>query len=179
MTWTIVERADVELRSILFYDPAHDKGMPARRFVGRVPGLDDGGNEDEYADDRITLALPVIDACSDRVFTSSVINAHVALSFCDDGFHRPVLDIDRAWTEAELANFVDRLDLEFAGGPWFASRSTHGGVHLWGAGAMPWDEYRSMLREARGRGVDVDWVGHVLRRGFGSLRLPAVTKGWE
>jgi hypothetical protein len=43
---------------------------------------------------------------------------------------------------------------------------------------MVWQDYLVLLAAA-GTLVDHDWRSHVKRRGFGALRLPHVTKGWE
>lgn len=78
-------------------------------------------------------------------------------SLCDDGMHRPVLDVD--------------------GGLEVVESSTPGHYHLYFDTPMRWDDYAKLLNLLAKYGmVDKKWVHHSLQKNMSTVRPPHVKK---
>lgn len=96
-------------------------------------------------------------------------------SLCEDGLHRPALDVDHPFTDLNVG-FLQR---RFPGA--MVLRSTSGNCHVYcDEPAMAWDEYQIYLWDCVSDGwVEDRYVEHSIHRGQSLLRAPGVLKHWQ
>jgi hypothetical protein len=103
---------------------------------------------------------------------------NVVSSLCEDGLHRPALDIDYPISDPEtflkIASGISGLGMKGV----TISPSVNGNCHLYATEpALPWDEYADLVQRLVDAGlVEARYLMHALQRGQTCLRLPGVPK---
>lgn len=132
-----------------YYNPKLDPHCQAKMTPAMLKAVEDGTYDDGSEEQGGPLNTP-----------DGQHPANLVSSLCEDGLHRPAIDID---IPCELV-----------------SSSTPGHFHLYfPTVALSWDDYQSLLVALVAAGiVDDRYVVHSMRRGQTLLRAPGVTKSW-
>lgn len=98
--------------------------------------------------------------------------ANLVSSLCDDGMHRPALDVDVPLTDDHRAVLREFGDLAIV------PSSTPGHCHVYIDGvAFDWESYKDFLASMVSAGiVDAKYVEHSVARGQTLLRMPGTCK---
>ena len=146
----------------LWYNPKLDLSLSHKITPAMQAAIDNG----EYDNGTEAQSGPLNDPDASHP-------ANLVSSLCDDGSHRPALDIDVPFTRYN----IDEIERWVPGGVQ-VSRSAGGNCHAYGHGlALSWPDYVKYLCRLVGNGwIDQRYFDHSITRGQTLLRLPGVGK---
>jgi hypothetical protein len=140
----------------------------------------------------------VIEGSPIKVMTNPLL-ANLVLSLCDDGYHRPAIDVDYPceivttfgrqtlavdtsvppWSaySYRVNRGIITTDLEDFGEVELVPSTTPGHFHVYGDNAMTWNQYHRLLSQLKGKSIiGRRYYDLSIERGFTALRKPGVKK---
>jgi hypothetical protein len=149
---------------LLWYNPKLDPALSHKMTPKMIDAINDGTYDDGSAEQGGPLNTP--DECHP---------ANLVSSLCEDGLHRPALDIDISYEPAHVRCIHDGLTRLR---PLTVVASAGGNCHAYCTGpAMIWSDYVNLLLGLGAVGwLEDRYVAHSINREQTLLRLPGISK---